>query len=208
MTSQGHDTLPAKLLRPAIASIARAWERSPIVETFRNAPRKTAALHIGRCVVVLALVSPALTFRETIPIWAELLCVALALVIAFTDEIRAVVAQWRSGRDARRQIAKIAALSILVIVLCLAAMPFICWGIYSMAERVAELCCERRSNAYEIVMFSIAMGTIPALSLSTGVGMCVYGRRAQRRLKARQAHETNAAAVELAMAQRTNATLH
>jgi hypothetical protein len=65
---------------------------------------------------------------------------------------------------------RIAALWVLGVVLVIPCLPFVCWGIFSMARVVADLCCERYSTAHGAVMFGIYMGTIPAIQISA----CAY----------------------------------
>lgn len=96
---------------------------------------------------------------------------------------------------------KTALWTALGIALAIPCLPFVCWGIFEMAWQIADLFFERRSDAHEVVSFTIAMGTIPAVQMSFIAYMFWLARRDGRR---QQAHETQIIA---AMAERAGATL-
>jgi uncharacterized membrane protein YjfL (UPF0719 family) len=124
-------------------------------------------LPIARWLAVFALISPALFFHDSMSPWSEseLLCLALACVIAFSNKILTLITFWKSGRDARRRVIKIAAWGALAIVLIVACAPLIVFGIFEVASFVADLCCERQSDAWQAVHFGISFGTIPGVVL-------------------------------------------
>jgi hypothetical protein len=73
------------------------------------------------------------------------------------------------------------------------------FGLSEIARIVADLCCERPSNAWFAVWLGILLGTIPAVHISTAVYLW---RRERKQQQAR------AAVIAAAIAERQWATLH